>query len=325
MCLKNNDMGKVTSRLGRGLGGLIAGGGPKPQTSPQDTPSLALTPEDRPLVQKPPLTAKNKDSGNGEPLKELVIKQVASNPYQPRKSINPSTIEELAASIQSEGLLQPIVVREKEGGFELIAGERRLRAHQKLGKEKILARVVSTSDLSSASLSLIENLQREGLNPIDEALGYSALVNDFGLTQAKVAERVGKSRVYVTNLLRILKLHEQLKSFLSEGKLSTGHAKVLLAVENPVDQLNLGKRAVAEGWSVRVCEKEVQCLLNPALSSSMIPRSSLPGPFSTLAKRAETKLGRSVRIAGSASGTGKITLGFKDSTDLENLLSNLGL
>ena len=322
---KNNHMGKVTSRLGRGLGGIIAGGGAKPDSASKDNLSSGSDKLVPPLVQEPPMLAKKKETLRAEEFQEVMVKQVVSNPYQPRKSMDSASIEELAESIKSEGLLQPIVVREKEGKFELIAGERRLLAHQKLGKDKILARVVTKTNLSSASLALIENLQREQLNPIDEALGYSTLVNDFGLTQAKVAERVGKSRVYVTNLLRILKIHDQLKPFLSEGKLSTGHAKVLLALDNPEDQLRLGKRAVAEGWSVRLCETEVNRFLHPSVSSTVISRTSSVGHFSSLAQKFESKLGRSVRIAGSPSGKGKIILEFKNETDLENLLSDLGL
>lgn len=318
-------MGKVTSRLGRGLGGIIAGGGAKPVSASKDDILSGSDQLVTPVVQKPPMLAKKKETPGADQFLEVLVKQVLSNPYQPRKSMDSASIEELADSIKSEGLLQPIVVREKEGRFELVAGERRLRAHQKLGKDKILARVVTKTDLSSASLALIENLQREELNPIDEALGYSSLVNDFGLTQAKVAERVGKSRVYVTNLLRILKIHHQLKPFLAEGKLSIGHAKVLLALENPQDQLKLGKRAVAEGWSVRLCEKEVNRFLHPSIPSTLISRPSAAGPFSSLAQKVETKLGRSVRIAGSPSGKGKIIFEFKNETDLENLLSDLGL
>ena len=318
-------MGKVTSRLGRGLGGIIAGGGATPDSTSKDDILSGADQLVTPVVQKPPMLAKKKETPGAGQFLEVLVKQVLSNPYQPRKSMDSASIEELADSINSEGLLQPIVVREKEGRFEPIAGERRLRAYQKLGKDKILARVVTKTDLSSASLALIENLQREELNPIDEALGYSSLVNDFGLTQAKVAERVGKSRVYVTNLLRILKIHHQLKPFLAEGKLSIGHAKVLLALENPQDQLKLGKRAVAEGWSVRLCEKEVNRFLHPSIPSTMISSPSVVGPFSSLAQKVETKLGRSVRIAGSPSGKGKIILEFKNETDLENLLSDLGL
>ena len=151
-------------------------------------------------------------------------------------------------------------------------------------------------------------------------MGYHSLVNDFSLTQAKVAERVGKSRVYVTNLLRLLKLHEELRLLLAEGKLNTGHAKVLLGVENPEDQLKLGLRAVAESWTVRHCEREVDAFLNPIEKKSQ----KSTNPFVGMARKAESALGRSVRIKGDHSGGGQITLGFKDPVDLQNLLDSLG-
>ena len=196
----------------------------------------------KPSLSIPVESNDNSETSSGEKVIEIAVSDIVANPFQPRKSMDSSAVDELAASIKAEGLLQPVVVRKSGDSFELVAGERRWRAHQKLGLNKILARVLTVTDLSSASLALIENLQREGLNPIEEALGYHSLVNDFNLTQAKVAERVGKSRAHVTNLLRLLKLHEELRISLSEGKLSTGHAKVLLAVENLDDQLNLGRQ-----------------------------------------------------------------------------------
>ena len=136
----------------------------------------------------------------------------------------------MASSIDAEGLIQPIVVRATDLGFELIAGERRLRAHQYLRRSTILARVLEVTDLSSASLSLIENLQREELNPV-EALGYQSLISDFNLSQQEVAQRMGKSRSHVANMIRLLQLDGELKRLLSEGELSIGQAKVLLSVE----------------------------------------------------------------------------------------------
>lgn len=314
-------MAKPKSRLGRGLGGLISGGGSVGQVSAKLTPEKAI-PKSR--TTKKPSREKKGSSTSTDELMEIATSEVVPNPYQPRKSMDSEAIGELAASIKAEGLLQPIVVRKSGEVFELVAGERRWRAHQKLGRKKVLARILQATDLSSASLSLIENLQREGLNPIEEALGYHSLVNDFNLTQAKVAERVGKSRVHITNLLRLLKLHEELRVLLSEGKLSTGHAKVLLGIEDLNDQLKIGKQAIAEGWTVRHCEKEVYSFLNPSSSN----HSKIPGyanPFSGMAQKAESKLGRSVKIKGEPSGGGKMTLGFEDPVDLQNLLTSLGL
>jgi ParB family chromosome partitioning protein len=250
---------------------------------------------------------------------------VVPNPYQPRKVIDPEAIRELAESINAEGLLQPIVVRKVDDGFQLIAGERRLRAHQHLQRQTVLARVLQVNELSSASLSLIENLQREGLNPMEEAMGYDSLVKEFGLTQAKVAERVGKSRSYVTNSLRFLQLEGELQEFLASGSLSTGHAKILLGVEDSKLRIKLAHLTISEGWSVRQCQQAVDDHRSGQSNPSLIRKAVRgEGAFSDLARALEANLGRSVRIQAGSKGQGKLTLGFSDQNDLESILSSLG-
>ena len=266
-------MSKTTSRLGRGLGSLISGGAqtfqePKVEVQkqtpvPTNSVSLAEKEAQSSTVQK--------SSADNSQLLEIGTKQIVPNPYQPRKTIDPESIKELAASIEAEGLLQPVVVRKILDDYQLIAGERRWRAHQLLKRDKILARIMTTTEISSASLSLIENLQREGLNPLEESIGYHSLVNEFGLTQAKVAERVGKSRTYITNTMRFIQLDEELRNFLADGKISPGHAKVLLGVTDANVRISLGNQIVKNGWSVRRCEEEIQNLSleqNHAISRS---------------------------------------------------------
>ena len=319
-------MAKSSSRLGRGLGSLIAGGTtPKQETSVEVTkPSnTILIPEDKPDNLAAPNPEAEDD--NIEKLVEVSLDSLVANPYQPRKVIEPETIRELASSIASEGLLQPVVARKVGENFELIAGERRWRAHQLLGKSKILVRVLPTSDVSSASLSLIENLQREGLNPIEEALGYNSLVEDFNLTQANVAERVGKSRTHVTNLIRLLQLDDELKILLSSRKLNVGHAKVLLGIEDKNLRNQIGKKAAEEGWSVRQCENAVDDIKNPQqFANKQIPRSSSQ-LFSNFAKLAEASLERKVSIKSDPMGKGNISLNFADESDLIHLLNMLGV
>ena len=319
-------MAKTSSRLGRGLGSLIAGGTtPKQETSVEVTkPSnTILIPEDKPDNLAAPNPEAEDD--NIEKLVEVSLDSLVANPYQPRKVIEPETIRELASSIASEGLLQPVVARKVGEKFELIAGERRWRAHQLLGKSKILVRVLPTSDVSSASLSLIENLQREGLNPIEEALGYNSLVEDFNLTQANVAERVGKSRTHVTNLIRLLQLDDELKILLSSRKLNVGHAKVLLGIEDKNLRNQIGKKAAEEGWSVRQCENAVDDIKNPQqFANKQIPRSSSQ-LFSNFAKLAEASLERKVSIKSDPMGKGNISLNFADESDLIHLLNMLGV
>jgi ParB family chromosome partitioning protein len=194
-----------------------------------------------------------------------------------------------------------------------------------LEKSKILVRVLSTSDISSASLALIENLQREGLNPIEEAYGYYSLINEFNLTQTDVAERVGKSRTYITNLIRLLQLDDELKVLLSSKKISVGHAKVLLGIEDVKVRNDIGKKAAEEGWTVRQCEKEVESIKNPKSSSSDLKSNALNLQYANFAKLAEASLKRKVSIKSDPSGTGKISLNFNDESDLLILLNKLGV
>ncbi len=324
-------MSKPSSRLGRGLGSLIAGGAGTPAAE-STAPAASSVEEGKPalvvrkLNEHPASTGISEGKEQGESLVEVLLSDLVPNPRQPRKVIDPEAIRELAASIESEGLLQPITVRKTENSYELIAGERRWRAHEHLGRKTILARIFMADDLSSASLSLIENLQREGLNPIDEAMGYHSLVHDFSLTQSKVAERVGKSRAYVTNLLRLLQLDDELRSFLSTGKLSTGHAKVLLGIADESRRLELGRRAVRENWTVRQCEQAVEEIRNPSASQVPFSEKNFDSVmFSSLAKQAQVSLERKVSIKAGASGKGKLTLAFEDRKDLESLLATLGV
>lgn len=330
-------MAKRASRLGRGLGGLIAGGtGTSSPSTSESLPSAFAQPKvevtsekvSSPVVSSNELRTSPSSSthpkSKGESLVAVPIGEIVVNPHQPRKVIDPETIRELAFSIEAEGLLQPVTLRKTGDQFELIAGERRWRAHQHLGRKTILARVLTTSDLSSASLSLVENLQREGLNPVEEAMGYHSLVTDFNLTQAKVSERVGKSRAHIANLLRLLQLNEELKGFLAAGKLSTGHAKVLLGLTDEETQLLIGRRVVREQWTVRQCEQAVEEVRNPPSpsSSKISPRQS-GNPLLALARETGESLGRKVSIKSDTSGRGKITLTFEDRNDLDTLLASL--
>jgi ParB family chromosome partitioning protein len=318
-------MAKVSSRLGRGLGSLISGGSTPVDNSSQENQSI-----EEPRVSNLDANTENKniqnvDSQTENTLIEVPLDQIVPNPYQPRKVIEPDAIRELAESISSEGLLQPIVARRVNDKFELVAGERRWRAHQLLEKSKILVRVLSTSDISSATLALIENLQREGLNPIEEAYGYYSLINEFNLTQTDVAERVGKSRTYITNLIRLLQLDDELKVLLSSKKISVGHAKVLLGIEDVKVRNDIGKKAAEEGWTVRQCEKEVESIKNPKSSSSDLKSNALNLQYANFAKLAEASLKRKVSIKSDPSGTGKISLNFNDESDLLILLNKLGV
>ena len=206
-------MAQSKNRLGRGLGGLISGGGVAQAKQSKDS----TTSETKTKAQSNPSSSKGKSISTSQSAglgyQEIVIGKIKANPYQPRREIAEKQVKELAMSIQSEGLLQPIVVRSTGKGYELIAGERRLRAFKFLKSKTIPCRVIEASDASSASLALIENLQRENLNPIDEALGYASLLRDFDLTQEAAADRVGKGRATVANALRLLSLSDEIQGW----------------------------------------------------------------------------------------------------------------
>jgi ParB family chromosome partitioning protein len=238
--------------LGRGLGNLIGGGVAKPAQPTPAAPVAAAAP----VAPAPAPTA----APNALAVTELPVASIVPNPHQPRKEFDESAVKELAESIRSEGLLQPIVVRKVKGGYELIAGERRLRAFKQLGQKFIPVRVIEASDATSAVLALLENLQRADLNPVDEAIGVASLMRDFNLTQEAVADRLGKPRASIANLVRLLQLDREILGYLGKGQLSTGHAKVLLGLEQQAHRVQVARLIVEKGLSVRATEAEVKAL-----------------------------------------------------------------
>jgi ParB family chromosome partitioning protein len=299
------------SRLGRGLGGLIAAAKPA-------TPPAAATPASAGPAPAPA----------GPPgYLEVPVHLIEPSPYQARREIAPEQLAELAESIRSEGLLQPVVVRRVGDKFQLVAGERRWRAFQHLKLKAIPARLVEASNASAASLGLIENLQREGLNPIEEAQGFASLVRDFDLTQETAAERVGKSRAAVANALRLLALDGEIQGYLAKGLLSVGHAKVLLGVEDAAARTVLARRVIEEALSVRALEKLSQAA-KPA--GSGIPRAAKApsgrdaAAVEHLQKRLTSHLGARVAILHSPK-KGKIVIEYHGNEDLQRVLEKLGL
>jgi ParB family chromosome partitioning protein len=310
-------MAAPKSRLGRGLGGLIAAA----------TPASA----------KPETTAKTAQPAPGAPaaptgapgFQEIAVHLVEPSPYQARREISPEQLSELAESIRSEGLLQPIVVRKHADKFQLIAGERRWRAYQLLKIKTIPARVVEASNASSAALGLIENLQREGLNPIEEAYGYASLIRDFDLTQEATSERVGKGRASVANALRLLSLDAELQGYISKNILTVGHAKVLLGVEDVARRAVLARRIIEEGLSVRATEKLVLSHKTapnaPASTSS--GRSAPPmevAAVTSIEKKLTSHLGARVAVKHTPK-RGRIIIEYAGNEDLQRILEKLGV
>ena len=258
---------------------------------------------------------------------ELPIGKIEPNPYQPRKEFEKSQLVDLAESIQSEGLIQPIVVREVNGSYQLIAGERRWRAFQLLKLKSIPARILEAGDSSAASMALIENLQRENLNPIEEAMGFASLVRDFDLTQEQVAERVGRGRATVANSLRLLSLPEEVRGYLSSQMLSTGHAKVLMGLESKQEQSLLARRIIEEGVSVRGSEDLVQSIRKSSKFKSKPTRDISEVELAAvedIEKRLMSYLSSKVALKHHPK-KGKIVIEYTGNDDLHRILERIGL
>ena len=257
-------------------------------------------------------------------LVELPIKDIRPNPFQPRQDVDPTALEELVSSIKQAGLLQPVVVRRANGGaagsYELIAGERRLRACQQLGWERIPAVQRDADDRTLLTLALIENLQRDDLSPVDEARGYDRLIAEFSLAQQDVADAVGRDRSTVANALRLLKLPAAVLQMLHQGQLSVGHARALLAIEDPKLATNLAREAVAQGLSVREIEDRVRGGRAPERRPRM-KRGVGPAPEVRRVEDAlRRRLGTDVRVSLRAKGKGQIHVAFYSNEDLARVL-----
>ena len=258
-------------------------------------------------------------------LKSIPIGQIGRNPFQPRREFNSEELGELQESLSSSGLLQPITVRRRPGkdGFELIAGERRLRAAMKLGWKEIPAIIKDIDDRTVLTLALVENLQRTDLNPIEEGEGYHRLSNEFGLTQQRIAETVGKDRTTIANMLRVLQLPEVVRKLLQDGQLTMGHAKVLLGLEDPAMIATLAREIVSEGLTVREVERRIRESAGPRTGKKAgRPRSA--DRLSPEVKRVEDRLRRylqtDVTVNVGKNDRGTLTLHFYSADDLERLL-----
>ncbi|MGH7509032.1 MAG: ParB/RepB/Spo0J family partition protein [Gemmatimonadales bacterium] len=263
-------------------------------------------------------------------LRELPMGNVLPNPYQPRTHVDEDALVELTASIEASGLLQPVVVRPRNGKYELIAGERRWRALQRLGWTKIPAVVKDVDDQTLLTLALIENLQRNDLNPIDVAGGYQRLGEEFKLAHAEIARLVGRNRSTVANQLRLLKLPGEVKTLVQEGKLSEGHARALLAVADAAEAVRLAREAVSQGWSVRDTEARARgdaSLVAPAAEATPAsgPRTRAPQKMASAdVRRVEDalrkRLGTDVRVTARRRGRGFLSISYYSNDDLARVL-----
>jgi ParB family chromosome partitioning protein len=262
-----------------------------------------------------------------EETNEIAIELIDPSTLQPRSLFDDGKLDELAKSIRANGVVQPVLLRRKGNRFELIAGERRWRAAAIAGLIKIPAVVRNVPDDKVLEIALIENIQREDLNPIEEARAYKKLIETLGLTQETVGERVGRDRSYVTNYIRLLKLPDDLQELLQVGRISTGHARALLGVENPDTQRRIARRIIEQGLSVRAAEGLVRLAgvkAGQRLTKNPAKAKEQGDPN---IRAAESKLrrhfGTKVRIVQTNSSSGKIELEFYNQTDLNRLYSLL--
>ncbi len=269
----------------------------------------------------------------GTATRTVPVRSIVPNPFQPRREFKPEELADLENSIAENGLLQPLVVRPAAGAknkYELVAGERRLRSVSRLGWSEVSVIVREVDDSALLVLALVENIQRQNLSALEEAQGYQTLHEDFGLSQGEIAKAVGRSRPAVANTLRLLGLPPSVRRLLAEGSLTAGHARALLAVDDPVRAGELGRRAAREGWSVREIESRVRSLAegDPSVAGAATGKSRRgPGPVDPVAHSLEEALrgalGTRVLLRSGRSGSGRISIPFSGPEEFERIFELL--
>lgn len=264
-------------------------------------------------------TESERSTSAKDTLAQLAVQDIKPGKYQPRRTIDPEALEELANSIRAQGVIQPIVVREMNGGiYEIIAGERRWRAAQLAGLTEVPAIIRNIPDEAVVAVALIENIQRENLNPIEEAVALQRLLNEFTMTHQQVADAVGKSRATVTNLLRLLALNEDVRALLEQGDLEMGHARALLTLPSEL-QIQAAETIIARGLSVRETEELVRRMQLP-VSISQPSVKPMDPDIQQLQLDLAQKLRMKVSIQCNAAGKGKLVIEYGNLTELDSLI-----
>lgn len=290
--------------LGRGLSALLPSSPAAPPK--EETPAQPAAP-------------------HGSSLREIPIDEIAPNPHQPREIFDHDRLNELAESIRSAGILQPVVVRRLGAGYQLVMGERRVRAARLAGLRMIPALVRDTADDAMRRDALIENVQRQDLNPIEEAIAIKALVDEHGITHEDVAERLGRSRPAVTNSLRLLTLTGTVRDRIASGALSAAHGRALAAIEDPSAQEKMARRISAEGMSVRATEEAVRRLTGTAAGAGKPPKPAAVRSAGILEveHRLADMLDTRVRVEAARRGRGRIVVEFADEQDLDRIFRSI--
>jgi ParB family chromosome partitioning protein len=284
-------------RLGKGLDALI-GGGKTEQPAPEHNATTTAT--------------------------QVPVEQIETNPYQPRKDFDPDELAQLKESLATHGLLQPVVVRSTGSGFQLIAGERRLRAAREAGWKEIPVRIVDFNDQQVFEAAMVENMQRSDLNPIEKAQGFQEYMNRYGVTQEELAKKIGFDRSTVSNLVRLLELPPDVQDAVRTGQISNGHARALLALEDPQRQAALCRETIAKGLSVRAVELLVkQQKPEPANGHAAPPPEEKTAHVQAIEDELRQKLATRVEIRLRGKDKGQVVLGFESNDDFERLLEVL--
>jgi len=301
--------------LGRGLGALLGGSSPAAKPAPTSPPPVNTAPE-TPVVDA------------GERVERIPVSRLHPCPFQPRKDFSNEALRELAESIKEQGIIQPLIVRTLGDGYELIAGERRWRAAQLLGLAEVPVIVREANDRAVLELALIENLQRENLNPIEEAQGYAQLIEHFQLTQEDAAAKVGRSRAVVANALRLLKLAPEIQAYVRDGRLSVGHAKVILGLNRMDEQKLAVERVLKTSLSVRQTEDLVAQLQHRRTpggpAKSVMASLGTDSHLAALKQRLHEHLGTKIDLR-YRQGKGTLQIHFYSDDDLERVLDILGV
>ena len=314
--MEHQKTGKLRSRLGRGLSSLIS------VSEPEETGEMVVE------ATLPTGAESGTTTAATSGLTDLPIALIDANPHQPRRSFDEASLAELAASVKSTGLIQPIVVRAHEGRYQLIAGERRLRAAQRAELERIPAIVRESDDVAQAQMALVENIQRQDLNPIERAVAYQTLMRQLGVTQAELAGRLGEDRSRIAHYLRLLDLAPPVQELLRDGKVSLGHGKILAGVTDVVEQERLAKLVISQELTVRNLERLIAegSTRPPADAETSKGDRASTAHLQQLEKSLSRQLGLRVQLkAGAKKGKGRLVIHYASLDQFDELVNRLGV
>ena len=303
------------SGLGRGLDALF------PEKTVQSKPKTVKTVKEEKKVAVDTKKSSQQETSNGERM--MKISMIEPNREQPRKKFDEDALQELSESIKQYGILQPLLVSDKKDYYEIVAGERRWRAAKMAGLKEVPVVVKEFSTQEIVEISLIENIQREDLNPVEEAMAYKRLIDEFHLKQDEIAERVSKSRTAVTNSMRLLKLDSRVQQMMVDEMISAGHARAILAISDPEQQYNAAMKVFDEKLSVRETEKLVKSILTPTKKKPVVSNPTEDAIYESLEEKMKGITGTRVFIHRKKNNKGKIEIEYYSKDDLERILFEL--